>query len=345
MNSETIDRRILRIRDFATRDRPVRWWFPKSLAAKLRPRLDIPCLDLKGGECYAVIGKSGAGKTVFNSFLAGWPAFQCGRGTQVREATWWNGDSEIRLSAGELKSGLARLFAWRRIARHGGLFYLPQLLPDGRGYAMPVRVYLKHVLSALRQQVRIRHVDGDDFDDIDDPDVRAALSKTVDKLSGGERRRVELWARLRVLNDFPENRPGLLILDEPTTGLDVVQERNYLQRLRKSLNGRSNVAAVVTTHALSLLSSKGPENAVFDGVIVVWKKIFPSSRWNIPRFECDVSPVFNPRPKPVPATGRPRTWAEILDLFQPSGIPNWNAELEERYPRRSTGDHFTKIQP
>ena len=315
---------ILRVREFATRDRPLFGWMPRSVAERLRPRLDIPKLDIRAGHCYAVIGKSGAGKTVFNSFLMGWPAFQCGRGTQAGEIRWWNGEREIRLDAGQVANPLRRLFAWRKIGRHGVLFYLPQLLPDGRGYAMPTRAYLRHVLAALRDQARVKDIIGSEFDGLP-KDIADNLDKSLDRLSGGERRRVELWARLRVLRDFAGERPGLLVLDEPTTGLDVVQERKYMDMLRDGLQENPGVAALVTTHAMNLLDPEECDGKpVFDGVIVVWKKVFKSSRWKHKRSECDVSPVFNPI---VAKSGT--YWEDALDLFKPQGIPEWSEMLNE----------------
>lgn len=283
---------LLRVRGFATRDRVA--FLRLSSESRLRPRLDIPRLDICSGRCYAVIGKSGAGKTVFNSFLVGWPAFQCGNGTQADEICWWSGQDEVPISVSSIVNPIRRLLVWKRIGENGCIFYLPQCLPDGRGYAMPTFIYLRHVLAALRNQARVDNLDNEDFAGMP-ADVSANLHKSVDQLSGGERRRVELWARLRVLRDFSAGRPGLLVLDEPTTGLDVVQERRYLEMLREGLRDNPAVSAVVTTHALHLLDSpaSGAER-IFDGVVIVWKKVFKSSRWIHDRIECDVSPVFNP---------------------------------------------------
>ena len=313
---------ILRVRGFATRDRAV--FLPVSLASRLRPRLDIPKLDIREGRCYAVIGKSGAGKTVFNSFLVGWPAFQCGIGTRTDEIRWWSDKNAINVRSRQLTNPFRRMLAWKRIGRLGGLFYLPQCLPDGRGYAMKTSVYLRHVLAALRAQARVSSDEADVLGSAPS-DVAANFDKGVDQLSGGERRRVELWARLRVLRDLPPGRPGLLVLDEPTTGLDVVQERKYLEMLRVGLVEAPNVSAVVTTHALHLLDDvQSGQKGIFDGVIVVWKKEFGSSRWKQHRIECDVSPVFSPiLPSSV------SSWENALDLFHDRGMPDWRGKLSE----------------
>jgi ABC-type lipoprotein export system ATPase subunit len=325
---------ILRVRLFSTRDKGV--WLPQSLTRKLRPRLQINSLDICSGRCYAVIGKSGAGKTIFNSFLMGWPSFKCGRGTNVGEIKWWSGENECSLKTRQVTHLFSRLLAWHRLGKKGALFYLPQILPDGRGYAMPTKVYFHQVVSALRRQINIAEFKGDDFDGLqgeDKKDFREDLEKSFDKsldrLSGGERRRVELWARLRVMRDMPHDRQGLLILDEPTTGLDIVQERKYLKMLRNGLKENRNVAALVTTHAMHLLDRDlPPEDRIFDGVIVVWKKVFKSSRWKQHRSECDVSPAFSPD-----LIDSSMTWEDALGIFKPQGMPHWEGLLKELNPR------------
>lgn len=315
---------ILHVRLFSTRDKKgkiISNLFPRFFL----PRLQINSLDIHAGRCYAVIGKSGAGKTVFNSFLMGWPSFTCGRGTHFEDIRWWDGAASFIVKTWQMSGicgTLTRLLAWHRLGKKGALFYLPQNLPDGRGYSMQTKTYIRHILCALRGQACI-FTSGDDFDEAP-PDILANLEKNIDALSGGERRRIELWARLRVLRDMPSERLGLLILDEPTTGLDVVQERKYLEMLREGLRSNPNVAALVTTHSLHLLDRDvRPEDRIFNGVIVVWKKVIKSSRWNKHQIECNVSPVFSPD-----ISDLSMSWEDALDLFKSQGVSQWDGKLK-----------------
>jgi ABC-2 type transport system ATP-binding protein len=64
----------------------------------------------------------------------------------------------------------------------------------------------------------------------------------VETLSGGLQRRVELAKALL-------HRPELLVLDEPSTGLDPAARREFLRYLEE-LRGEYGVTVVLTTHYL-----------------------------------------------------------------------------------------------
>ena len=66
------------------------------------------------------------------------------------------------------------------------------------------------------------------------------LKRTVGKLSGGQRRRIDVARALL-------HRPRILILDEPTTGLDP-QTRNVLWHVVGDLRKREGMTVFLTTH-------------------------------------------------------------------------------------------------
>lgn len=66
------------------------------------------------------------------------------------------------------------------------------------------------------------------------------LDRSVGKLSGGQRRRIDIARALL-------HRPEILILDEPTTGLDP-QTRRLLWSVVRSLREKENMTVFLTTH-------------------------------------------------------------------------------------------------
>lgn len=71
-------------------------------------------------------------------------------------------------------------------------------------------------------------------------DFKDIMNRTVSKLSGGQRRRIDV-ARALLHN------PKILILDEPTTGLDP-QTRKLLWQTIDNLRKKENMTVFLTTH-------------------------------------------------------------------------------------------------
>ena len=71
-------------------------------------------------------------------------------------------------------------------------------------------------------------------------DFADLLTRTVGKLSGGQRRRIDIARALL-------HRPDILVLDEPTTGLDP-QTRKLLWKVVTDLQKREGLTVFLTTH-------------------------------------------------------------------------------------------------
>ena len=78
-------------------------------------------------------------------------------------------------------------------------------------------------------------------------DFKDILNRTVAKLSGGQRRRIDI---ARALIHSPE----ILILDEPTTGLDP-QTRKRLWQVISSLREKKGMTVFLTTHYMEEAAS------------------------------------------------------------------------------------------
>lgn len=85
-------------------------------------------------------------------------------------------------------------------------------------------------------------------------DFNQLLDKTVGKLSGGQRRRIDVARAL--IND-----PKILILDEPTTGLDP-QTRKMLWEIIENLRREKSMTVFLTTHYME-------ESAEADYIVIL----------------------------------------------------------------------------
>ena len=167
------------------------------------------------GEIYGLIGPNGAGKTTTFRILAG--LIQPTAGRALIEG--------IDVSA-EPEQAKARLgFSTGTAGLYGRLTAREQLVYFGRLHGMEpdrLRARIDEVSAAL--------------------DLTHLLARRCEKLSTGEKQRVTI-ARA-VVHD-----PPVLILDEPTAGLDVLASRflrDYMRRLRAA-----GKAILFSTHYLA----------------------------------------------------------------------------------------------
>lgn len=85
------------------------------------------------------------------------------------------------------------------------------------------------------------------------------LSKSIDKISGGEKQRVAL-ARALI------NNPEILIADEPTGNLDVANEQNIIELLKR-INEELGITIITVTHSDKVANSMQSICTVVDGKI------------------------------------------------------------------------------
>ena len=85
------------------------------------------------------------------------------------------------------------------------------------------------------------------------------LSKSIEKISGGEKQRVALTRALI-------NNPEILIADDPTGNLDAASEQNIIELLKR-INEELGITIITVTHSDKVANSMQSICTVVDGKI------------------------------------------------------------------------------
>jgi len=133
-------------------------------------------------------------------------------------------------------------------------------------------------------------------------DLKDILKRPVGKLSGGQRRRVDICRALIA-------KPKLLILDEPTTGLDP-QTRRKIWEILGTLRKKENMTLFLTTHYMEE-AAEADFVVIIDGGKVVAKGT-PLELKNA--YTGDFITIYNASEEAVAALGLP--YERIRDAFR-----------------------------
>lgn len=206
-------------------------------------------LDIRPGEILGLVGESGSGKTVTAMSVAGLlPRKQC------------DYSGQILLDGAELLH--ADRAALRRVQGRsiGVVFQDPQSCMDP---LMKVGAQVEEVLkihadlsASERKRLALEALEA-----VELPDPERVYRSWPHELSGGMRQRACIAAAIVI-------RPTLLLLDEPTTALDVTVQAQIL-RLLKKLNRESGISMLFISHNLGVVRKLCVRAAVMrEGVIV-----------------------------------------------------------------------------
>ncbi len=212
-------------------------------------------LELRQGEIHAVIGPNGAGKTSLLNCISG--LYRPQAGSLVFHSSARAHDLVGLRPDRIARAGIARTF--QNIELFKQMSVLDNLML-GRHVHMRHRV-LPAMLwfgPALRQEVEHRHFVEEVIDLLD---LQAVRHQPVGSLAYGLQKRVELGRALCV-------RPALLLLDEPTAGMNV-EEKEAMVRYILDVNDVAGVTTVLIEHDISVVMDISDRITVlnFGGVI------------------------------------------------------------------------------
>jgi ABC-type Mn2+/Zn2+ transport system ATPase subunit len=184
-------------------------------------------LGVSRGEFVGIIGPNGAGKSTLLNVIAGFERFEGSLRLFGRRETWKR-TRETRLKVG----------------------YVPQLFPIDP--AFPILASEAVMTGAIGKVGLFRSPGREEREKatrlMEMMRLAHLAERPLGQLSGGERQKVSL-ARAII------QQPDILLMDEPTAGLDIAVQKEVLN-LIDEIHKRENMAILFVTHDFNMLPSE-----------------------------------------------------------------------------------------
>ena len=188
-----------------------------SLSYKATPALRDLTLDIPAGQMIGLIGPDGVGKSSLLSLISGARRIQQGR---------------VEVLGGDMSDKAHRDLVCPRIA------YMPQGLGKNLYPTLSVEENLQFFARLFGHDAGERRRRIDDL--TQSTGLYPFLSRPAGKLSGGMKQKLGLCCAL--IHD-----PDLLILDEPTTGVDPLARAQFWDLIKRIRSQRSGMSVIVAT--------------------------------------------------------------------------------------------------
>ena len=214
--------------------------------------------DVRAGEIFGIVGESGSGKTVTARSILG---------LLDAEATITGG--EIRYDGRDLTTlddGAFRRLRGDEISMvfQDPLSSLNPVLTIGSQVeeaVTPTESWMNYPLGRLLARLLARNAQSDARADVVEILEQVGIPNPADRLdsyphefSGGMRQRVLIAIAIAA-------RPTLLIVDEPTTALDVTTQANVLQLLNR-LRAETEMSILIISHDLGVVAQLADRTAI-----------------------------------------------------------------------------------
>ncbi len=264
--------------------------------------VDNMSFNVKEGELFAFLGINGAGKSTTISII-------CGQLQRNSGSVFINGEN-IDSSLTKIKNDLGVVF--QNSVLDKSLSVYDNLKSRAALYGI-CGAKFKERLNELCEML--------DFKDL--------LKREVKKLSGGQRRRIDVARALM-------HNPKILILDEPTTGLDP-QTRKTLWNVIDKLRHERKMTVFLTTHYME-------EAADADYVVIIDSGKISAEGTPLQlknAYTGDFITLYGAKKAEVESLGMP--YEEIRDAYRVA-VPNTAAatELIVKYPQIFEDYEITK---
>jgi len=183
-------------------------------------------LEIKKGDFLGLVGPNGGGKTTLIKIILGL-------------LTPNQGQVEI------FGQDINKFSDWSKIG------YVPQK-NSADTFQFPISVKEIVALGRLSQKRFFDHLNSQDQKIIDqslqDVDLLTHKNSLISELSGGQQQRVFIARALA-------SQPQLLILDEPTTGVDSQTQVNFYSLLRK-FNQKMGITIILISHDIEMITKE-----------------------------------------------------------------------------------------
>ena len=198
--------------------------------------VDQVSFRIEEGEVLGLVGESGSGKTTIGLALLG----HCRRGARIAAGSIMiDGQDVLRMDPAALRRMRGRLVA-----------YIPQDPAAALNPALRIGTQLEEVLAAHMSDYtaaqRGKRLD-EMLAEVKLPQGHEFLRRYPHQLSGGQQQRVAVAMAFAC-------RPRVIVLDEPTTGLDVTTQAHVLDTIR-TLCRQHGVGALYISHDLAVVAA------------------------------------------------------------------------------------------
>ena len=183
--------------------------------------LDEVSLEAGQGRLVGLIGPNGAGKTTLLRAMSG----------------------ILRASAGAVRLDGADIQSLSSQEVAAGLALVPQIAPYTHGFTSMELVLMGRYPHLGRFQVEGREDGRIAAEALRLTDTERFANRTLDTLSGGERQRVFVARALA-------QQPRILLLDEPTSNLDVLHQMKAMELVRRLAD--DGLTAIAAIHDLNM---------------------------------------------------------------------------------------------